>query len=119
MTRNEDGFTLIELLVVLVVMAIIGAAAFGFSQAARERANDATAQPNIRAAIPAIEAFRGDEGTYSGMMLVALESQYSPGIDGIFVVSAGTSTYCVSASVGEATWYKAGPAGSITETACS
>ena len=57
--------------------------------------------------------------TYGGMTVVALQSRYSPGIDGISVVSAGTSTYCVSASVEDATWYKAGPAGSITETACS
>jgi prepilin-type N-terminal cleavage/methylation domain-containing protein len=119
MTGNADGFTLIELLLVLIVMAILAAAAFGFSQSARERANDATAQANVRTAVPAIEAYRGDEGTYAGMTLAALQSLYSPGIEGISVVSTDASTYCVSASVADATWYKAGPGGSITETACS
>jgi type IV pilus assembly protein PilE len=119
MKRTEDGFTLIELLVVLVVMAILAATAFGFSQGARERASDATAQANIRTAVPAIEAYRADRGNYAGMTLVTLQSQYSPGIDGISVVSTGASTYCVSASVADAIWYKAGPGGPVTETACS
>jgi prepilin-type N-terminal cleavage/methylation domain-containing protein len=119
MSLNEDGFTLIELLVVLVILAILTAVAFGFSQGARERASDATAEANIRTAVPAIEAYRADTGTYAGMTLVALQSQYSPGIAGISVVSTGASTYCLSASVADATWYKAGPSGPITKTACS
>jgi prepilin-type N-terminal cleavage/methylation domain-containing protein len=115
----EDGFTLVELLVVLVVMAILTAVAFGFSTAARERADDATARANIRTAVPAIEAYRADAGSYAGMTLASLQSLYSPGVDGIAVVSGTTSTYCISATVGAAAWYKAGPAGSITRTACA
>ena len=116
---NEDGFTLIELVVVIVVMAILTAIAFGFSSAARERANDATARSNLRTAVPAIEAYRADADTYAGMTLAALQRQYSPGIEGISVVSAGASGYCVTASEGGVAWYKAGPNGPITQTACS
>lgn len=116
---NEDGFTLVEMAVVLVVMAILTAIAFGFSTGARERANDATARSNIRTAVPAFEVYRADAGTYAGMTLAALQSQYSPGIEGISVVSADASTYCVTASVGGTAWYKAGPDGAITKTACS
>ena len=116
---NEDGFTLVEMAIVLVVMAILTAMALGFSQGARERADDAAAKSNIRTAIPAIEAYRGDSGTYAGMTLAALQSQYSPGVAGITVVSAGAATYCVTAAVGGAAWFKAGPDGSITTTACS
>jgi len=116
---REDGFTLVELVVVLVVMAILTAVAFGFSTGARERADDATARANIRTAVPAIEAYRADAGSYAGMTLSALQSQYSPGVAGITVNSAGTSTYCVSATAGGAVWYKAGPDGPITRTSCS
>ena len=116
---TEDGFTLIELLVVLIVMAILLATAVGFQASARERASDATARANIRTAVPAIEAFRADAGTYAGMTLGALQASYSPGVEGITVVSSGSATYCVSASTGGTTWYKAGPDSSITQTACS
>jgi hypothetical protein len=72
-----------------------------------------------RTAVPAIEAYRADNGTYADMTAAALKSQYSPGVQGIVVVSAGSSSYCVSATEGGSTWYKAGPDGSITKTACS
>jgi prepilin-type N-terminal cleavage/methylation domain-containing protein len=119
MSRREDGFTLIELVVVLVVMAILVAVAVGFQAGARERAHDATARANIRTAVPAIEAYRADHGVYTGMTLAGLKSQYNPGIHGIVVVSAGASSYCVSAASGGHTWYQAGPDGPITTTACS
>jgi type IV pilus assembly protein PilA len=117
--NTEDGFTLIELLVVLIVMAILLAAAIGFQASARERASDATARSNIRTAVPAIEAFRADSGTYAGMTVGALQTSYSPGVDGITVVSSGAATYCVSASADGTTWFKAGPDAPITQTACS
>ena len=36
--------------------------------------------------MPAIEAYRGDSGTYAGMTVAGLKSQYSPGVQGIVVV---------------------------------
>ncbi|HEX4745337.1 MAG TPA: prepilin-type N-terminal cleavage/methylation domain-containing protein [Gaiellaceae bacterium] len=117
--RREDGFTLLELLAVIVIMAILLAVAVGFQIGARERANDATAKANIRSAVPAIEAYRADTGTYVGMTQAALKSQYSPGIASIVVVSASANAYCVRATEGGTTWYKLGPDGQITKTACS
>ena len=117
--HREDGFTLVELVVVLVIMAILLAVAVGFQISARERANDATAKANIRTAVPAIEAYRADNGTYSGMTEAGLKSQYSPGVQGIVVVSTGASAYCVRASEGGRAWFKLGPDGAITQTVCS
>ncbi len=117
--RREDGFTLIELVVVLVIMAILLAVAVGFQSSARERAADATARSNIRTAVPAIEAFRADTGTYAGMTVAALQASYSPGVEGITVLSSSSASYCVSATASGSTWYKAGPDGPITQTACS
>ena len=68
--------------------------------------------------MPAIEAYRADTGTYAGMTVSGLQASYSPGVEGITVVSAAVSTYCVSATVHGSTWYKAGPASQITTTAC-
>ena len=116
---DEDGFTLVELLVVLVVIAILVTIAVGFQAGARERASDATAKSNIRTAMPAIEAYRADNGTYAGMTEAALKSQYNPGVQGIVVVSSGGNAYCVRATEGGRAWFKLGPAGPITQTVCS
>lgn len=115
--RAEAGFTLVELIVVIVVMAILTAVAFGFSAGAREKAEDATARANLRTAIPAIESYRADTGGYAGMTAAVLQAQYSPGISGITVVSAGPNSYCVRADA--AAWFKAGPAGPVTQAPCS
>ena len=117
--RTEDGFTLVELVVVIVIMAILLAVAVGFQIGARERANDATARANIRTAMPAIEAYRTDNGTYAGMTEAGLKSQYSPGVQGIVVVSTGANAYCVRATEGGRAWFRLGPDGPITQTVCS
>ena len=117
--RGEDGFTLIELIVVIVIITILLAAAIGFSGAARERAGDATARANIRTAVPAIESYRADAGTYTGVTVAGLRASYSAGIQGIEIVSATDAGYCVRAIEAGRAWYKAGPAGGLTQTACS
>jgi prepilin-type N-terminal cleavage/methylation domain-containing protein len=116
--RREDGYTLLELLAVLVIVAILLAVAVGFQAGARERASDATARANIRSAVPAVEAYRADHGTYAGMTEAVLESQYSRGVS-VVVVSAAAGEYCLRASEGGSTWFKLGPGGQITQTVCS
>jgi prepilin-type N-terminal cleavage/methylation domain-containing protein len=116
-TRREDGFTLIELLIVLIVFAILIVIAIGFQFQARERAGDATAKSNIRTALPAIEVYKTDTGSYAGMTVPVLQST-SPGVQGIEVLSADAVGYCVRSTVNGHSWYKNGPAGDITATSC-
>lgn len=118
-TKREDGFTVIELLVVLIIIAILVGIAVGFHRQARDRAADATAQTNLRVAAPAFEAYHADNGTYTGMTLVALQNTYSKGIQGIEVLSASDGDYCVRSAVAGAAWYKQGPNGALTKTVCS
>jgi prepilin-type N-terminal cleavage/methylation domain-containing protein len=117
--RREDGFTLVELIVVIVIVTILLGIAMGFYLGARDQAGDATARANLRIAVPAVEAYRSDNGTYAGMTLELLQTAYSPGVQGITVVSADATGYCLSANAGGATWYKDSDAGDITTTACS
>lgn len=119
MPRNEDGFTLVEMLVVVVVMAILVAVAVGFSTSARVRAGDVAAKSNIDVAVPAIQAYNADNGTFTGMTLAILQSTYSKGVQGIEIVSAGPATYCVKSTVEGRSWFKNGPSAPITTTACS
>jgi len=107
------------MLIVVIVMAILVAVAVGFSTSARVRAGDAAAKSNIDVAVPALQAYNLDHGTYTGMTLAILQSTYSKGVQGIEIVSAGAASYCVKSTVDGRSWFKNGPSGAITTTACS
>ena len=117
LNKDESGFTLIELLIVLVIIGILLAIAVPSYLGFKDRANDSAAKANVRAAVPAVEAFYADNGTYVGMTVAALQL-IDAGVKINAPTALTTTSYCVSDTRGGFTYYKGGPAGNITSTAC-
>jgi prepilin-type N-terminal cleavage/methylation domain-containing protein len=122
--RSARGFTLVELLIVLVVLAILTAVAVPSYLGVRNRAADAAARADIRAAVPAATAYaaenvgvKGDADNkaatrgFKGMSLKLLRN-YDAGLsDAVKIVSGKTteSQFCLAATVSGRSWSVLGP----------
>ena len=121
LARDEGGFTLIELLVVIIIIGILLAIAVPSYMGFRDRAAKSAAQANVRSAIPAVEAFYSDNGTYVGVENAANGTppgaiSYDAGLKAQFDSTQNTGTsYCVYSVVGGYEYFKEGPQGQITQ----
>ena len=116
--QEESGFTLIELLIVLVIIGILLAIAVPSYLGFKDRANRTAAQANVRSAVPAVEAYYADNGTYVGMNTAAL-LLIDAGVKATVSGTAPTaSNYCIQSISGSFTYSKTGPAGAIVSGAC-
>jgi hypothetical protein len=85
---------------------------------ALERGAESTSQTNVRASIPAVEAYFADNNSYAGMTLSYLQTTYDQGIQDVSIVRASTNTYCVESTTGSAAWHKEGPGADIVAGHC-
>jgi type IV pilus assembly protein PilA len=115
---SEEGFTLIELLVVIVILGILLAIAVPSYLGFKARAEKSASKANVRAAMPAVEAYFADNSTYAGVTAAKLISSYDAGVK-VTVGTAASQTasqYCIKSTVGTSTAHVTGPGGTITLT---
>jgi hypothetical protein len=81
----------------------------------------AAAEANVRAAIPAIEAYNADHPGlgYKGITVRGLRRRYDRGVTNVRIPWATRTSYCVMSTVGPETFHKEGPAGDILSGSCS
>jgi prepilin-type N-terminal cleavage/methylation domain-containing protein len=112
---SEQAFTSIELLVVIIIVGILVTIAVPAYLGFRDRAANNEVKANLRAALPAAQAYLGDDapaggaGAYTGMTaekLVAIDPSLSPTLT---VASATATTFCLTDSVSGRTWSVEGP----------
>jgi hypothetical protein len=82
-----------------------------------EEPGPSEATTNVRAAIPALEAWNADHGSYRGATLQTLRRN-DYGLHDVTVVFTTRDDYCIESRVGDSVASKHGPGGEVLPQAC-
>jgi hypothetical protein len=84
-----------------------------------QSSEEEVADLNVRVAVPAVEAYFADHGSYAGISTGELQA-YDTRIVGVEVAASEDGYgYCLSSTVGSTTVSKNGPAGDVQPGGCS
>ena len=114
---EEDGFTLIELMVVVLIIAILIAIAIPTFLGARTRAQERSAQSNLRNALTAAKTLYTDTEDYTAATPAALENA-APELAYAATASTGEKVISVATNATKvqlAVWAKSGKCFTITD----
>jgi len=105
-------------MVVLAILGILLVIAVPSYLGYRDRGEQRTAQANLRAALPDVEAYFVDHQTYVGMTMGVLRASYDQGISGEVEINnpadLSATHYCLKAVDHTQTYWLRGPGGAIT-----
>jgi type IV pilus assembly protein PilA len=117
--RHDDGFTLVELIVVVVIIGALLGIAIPSYLGHRDRANDVAAGAGVRQAVPALQAYYDDYGTYLGVTAATLRASYDATLPASLLVTDLTAdNYCAQATYAGKTWSITAAGGSLVASAC-
>jgi type IV pilus assembly protein PilA len=119
LAKEQGGFTLIELLVVLVIIGILLAIAVPSYLGFKQRAEKQAAASNVRAAIPAAEAYYSDNDSYTGMDYNDLKSIDQGVATGLVVSNVTATGYRLAFTQGKCTATYNGPGGGEPAVTCT
>lgn len=116
--REQAGLSVIEFLTALTIAAVLVGIAIPAYREFTDRAVAASAQSTLRAAVPAIEFYFVDNGTYAGITYEHLRDNYAAELGPLTFVGADDNSYCVEATRGDETYSQDGPGAPIREGGC-
>lgn len=121
LAREDSGFTLIELLIVMVIIGILLSVAVPSFLGFKLRAEKSASYSGVRQGIPAAEGYYADRGGYTGMTATILRASYDGGIKivgngALNVTAAASSSYTMTATVGQCTATYTRPGSTIVNT---
>jgi len=113
--RGERGLTTLELVVLSVVLGVFAAITIPAYLTYRDRSDSGHAREGLRAIVPAIEDYREEHGTYTGMTLARLRT-FDRRLDvSRYELSRVTAAgYCLDSDG----WRKGGPFAAIERGGC-
>jgi type IV pilus assembly protein PilA len=97
---DEGGFTLIELLAVLVIIGILSAIAIPTYIGQQDKAKDAAAMAQLRAAATSQQLYFAQQNAYAGTITDLAAYGFRQGGQEVTVGVADASTYCMEAPGG-------------------